>query len=63
MISLLPIDVLTYDVFKRQVDIKRRPHVGLDGHDVFDNLNKVSFVVDFVLPPFPAATVAVQEQP
>ena len=56
----LRIDILTYDVFKRQVAIKRRQR---HGRDVFDNRIKALFVVHLVLPPFPAATVAVQEQP
>ena len=63
MISLLAIDVLTYDVFKCQVDIKRRQHVGLNGLDVVDNQKKGVVCRRFCLIPFPAATIAVQEQP
>jgi len=55
----LRFDILTDDVFKRQVAIKRRQR---HGRDVFDNRIKALFVVHLVLPPFPAATVAVQEQ-
>ena len=58
----VPIDVLTYDVFKRQADIVLRQHGGVGGLDVFDKRNKAPFIIDFVLSPFPAATIAVQEQ-
>ena len=61
--SDLPIDTLIYDVFNRQLIIERRQHGGVFGLHVLDNRNMVPFVLDFVLPPFPVTTVAVQEQP